>query len=217
MAASPTIRTDAGPYQGPPPPERLHVRFPRLASYLAALPEGIRSYPQCQARSGILQTFLDAGPQLDDGLDPFVAQLLLPPARGFIPEVCLNAAFLGVADATGMTDAQFCAWNRSANAQLFQGLIFRALMSVFSPMVLLERAPARWESFHGGSLLTVRKDGPKGAIGELSFPARLFTPLLLAGIAECYAAAFEHARGREVTVELAAHGPTAATFQARWS
>ncbi len=197
-------------------PARLRPRFPRLLEYLASLPGGLQAYPECQARSGILHTFLEAAPAMPDDLDPWVARLLRPPPRGFMSEVALSAAFLAIADAAGMSEAQYCAWSHAANARLFDGLIYRALMSLFSPMVLLERAPSRWEAFHTGTRLSVKQDGPACGVGELSFPERLFTPLLLRGFAESFAAAFENARGRDVTVELGAHAPTSAVFVARW-
>jgi len=214
--AAPTSLPIVAPGTAAPPDPRLAARCPRLTEYLASVPGGLDAYPECQARSGILQTFLEAGPALDGELDPFVARLLAPPARGFIPEVVLNAGFLAVGDLAGMSEAGYVAWHRAANARLFQGLIFRALMSVFSPMVLLERAPSRWESFHAGTRLTVKKDGAQAAVAELTFPPRLYTELHLRGIAESFVAALEHARGREVVAELGAHAPTSAVFVARW-
>ena len=121
------------------------------------------------------------------------------------------------ADRDYQSDAQFLTWNRGANVQLFRGLVFRALMSIFSPMILLERAQARWEAFHVGTQLLVRDAGPGCAIGELTFPTNLYNGLLLRAVAECYTAAFEHARGHDVEVTLVAHGPSAARFEARWT
>lgn len=216
MAGPSSAPTDATTWDGPEAPEHLRARYPRMTEYLSQVPGGIRAYPQCQARSAILQTFLDVGPKLEEPLDPFVARLLKLPPRGFIPEVVQGAAFLAVADAARMDEAQFMAWNRDGNRGLFTGLLFRALMALFSPMVLLERAPARWGAFHPGSRLEVTPDGAGGARGVLTFPERLLTRLLLVGIAECFAVGFEQARGRDVTVKLDEHGPTSATFLARW-
>lgn len=215
--ASPALSIDPTPYDGPPVPEGLEVRYPRMVDYLSQQPGGIQAHPECQARSAILQIFLEAAAPPPEPHDPFVARLLAPPARGFIPEVVMNAAFLALADAAGMSDAQFCAWSRAANRTLFAGLLFRALMGFFSPMVLLQRAPARWDAFHTGTRLTVESAGATAAAGALIYPANLYTPLLLAGLAECFAAGFEHARGRNVRVELLESAPGKASFSARWT
>jgi hypothetical protein len=197
-------------------PTWLRPRYPRLVDYLSGLPDGLRSHPECRSRSGILQVFLDAAPRLAEDQPPFIEALLRPSRLAWISEVTLNAALLAIADVGWMTDAQLLEWNRATNRALFRGLVYRALMALFSPQLLLERAPARWESFHQGTRLTVTSAGPGAATGELAFPARLYTPLLLRVYAEAFAAGFEHARGRDVTVELEGWSDTSGRFRARW-
>jgi hypothetical protein len=217
-ATATAIRIDALPFAGPDAPAWIRPRYPRLMDYLAGLPAGIHSYPECQSRSGILQTFLEAAPRMNEEPDAFVAELLRPATRGWVSEVALNAALLAIADATWMTDAQFLEWNRATNRALYKGLVYRALMAIFSPAQLLDRAGARWESFHRGTRLMVmnEKATATSAPGELTFPPRLFTPLLLGVYGEAFAAGFEHARGRDVTVELEAWSDTSGRFRARW-
>lgn len=216
MPPAPAARFDAAPFEGPPPPASLRPRFARMMDYLEALPAGIHSYPQCQARAGILQTFLDAMPPQAATLDPWVAGLMRPTPRAFVPEVVLHASIFAVADAAGLSEAQLLEWNRATNRALYGGLLYRALMAIFSPMQLLERAPKRWENFHQGTKLTVKSAGPREAVGTLTFPERLFTRLTLQVYAGAFAAALEHARGRDVTVELGAATSTSAEFVARW-
>jgi hypothetical protein len=184
--------------------------------YLAALPAGLQSYPECLARSGILQTFLDARPPATAEVEPWIAALLRPSPRPYVPEAVLNAALLAMGDAAGLTDVQYLEWNRATNRQLYRGLLYRALMAIFSPTMLLERAPARWESFHLGTKLSVEVRGANEAFATLTFPTNLFGPLLLQGYATAYAAALEHARGRDARVELGVATSTSARFVARW-
>lgn len=208
------IRTEVTPYQGPPAPDHLRERFPRMLEYLDSLPAGLHSYPQCQARAAILQTFVEVGPKLGADADPFIARLLLPPPRGFVTEVVQNAGFLAIADGAGMTERQYLDFCHAGNRALFTGLLYRALMSLFSPATLLERAPARWESFHPGTRLTISGDGP--SVARLTFPPYLYSPLLLRGVGQAFAVAVEMARGREASVELTAYEATEGTFLATW-
>ncbi len=215
MATFPA-RFDFAPFEGQPPPASLRPRFQRMMDYLDALPDGVYSYPECQARSGILQTFLESRPPPVGEQDPWVVALLGPTTRSYIPEVISNAGLLAIGDAAGLTDAQWLAWNHEANRALFRGLLYRALMAIFSPMMLLERAPARWESFHVGTELTIEKGGGTDATVRLKFPANLHLPLHLEAYGRAFAAAMEHARGRDVTVQLLATTPTSAEYLARW-
>jgi hypothetical protein len=89
-------------------------------------------------------------------------------------------------------------------------------MAIFSPAQLLERAPHRWEAFHRGTTLRVKVAGPNEAGVTLSFPPRLFTPLLLQTYAGAFAAALEHARAHVATVELVSSTGTSAEFVSRW-
>lgn len=216
MATAPVARSEVASFDGPPPPASLRSRFPRVVGYLEALPAGVHSYPECVARSGILQTFLDARPPATGDVDPWIAALLRPSPLRYVPEAVLNAALLAMGDAAGLTDAQYLDWNRATNRQLYRGLLYRALMAIFSPAMLLERAPARWESFHVGTKLAVEVRGAKEAAAVLTFPAQLFGPLLLQGYATAFAAALEHARGHDARVELGVATPTSARFVARW-
>jgi hypothetical protein len=205
---------------GEPPelatPAWMGSRFVRVQDYLEALPSGLASYPGCQARAGLAQTFVAAAPRGREHLDPVVAELGRAPVRGWVPEVGFLATLLAVGDAAGMTDAQLLAWNRETNRALYRGIFLRALMALFSPAALVERAPARWSALHQGTSLSVNLDGPGRAIGVLAFPPRLYTPLLLQVYAGAFAAGFEHARGRDVTVELAEAREREARFLATW-
>ncbi|HYD40240.1 MAG TPA: DUF2378 family protein [Anaeromyxobacter sp.] len=216
MASAPVARSDAAPFEGPPPPASLRPRFARTMDYLEALPDGIHSYPHCQARAGILQTFVEAMPAPVPPVDPWVTALLRPSPRAYVPEVVLQASLFAMGDAAGLNDAQFLEWNRATNRRLYGGLLYRALMAIFSPMQLLERAPKRWENFHQGTTLTVRSTGSHEATATLVFPERLFTRLSLRVYAGAFAAALEHARARDVTVELGTTGTASAEFVARW-
>ncbi len=216
MARASAAGSDVATFEGALPSPADRARFARTMAYLDALPDGIDSYPHCRGRSGVLATFRGGIPPFAGGPHPFLEALLRPSPRPYVREVVLNAALLAIADQAGMTDGQFVAWDRATMSEVYRGLFFRALMAIFSPAKLLERAPARWEAFHQGTTLGVRRAGPNEALVALTFPRRLFTPLLLQTYAGAFAAALVHARAPWADVELASSTETAAEFVARW-
>jgi hypothetical protein len=159
-------------------PLGLRSRHPRLVDYLADLPAGILSYPECQAHAGLLGAVLAAMPrhEVEPRPDPFVAALLQPSRSTWIPEVRFHAALLAIADGESMSDAGFLTWVRAGNAAAYRGLVYRALMAMISPAQLLERAASRWDAFHRGSRLSVTSLGAGEVRVQLSFPPRSFTP-----------------------------------------
>jgi hypothetical protein len=194
----------------------LGPRWRRLAGYLDGLPEGLVSYPSCQARRGVVEAVLTAGPPVPRDAPPGVKELLTPPTGAWIPEVAFQAGLLAMADAAGWSDDDLLAWHRSLNRSLFKGPVYRALMAFFSPLLLLEKGANRWNAFHQGSSLAVTTEGKRAALATLTFPPGLFTPLLLRVYAGAFAAALEHARAEEVAVEVAEAGETWGRFRARW-
>ena len=216
MPKGSAVQLDLRPFDDPEASESLRARYPRLMEYLGALPAGIHSYPECQSRAGLLGSVLARESRREAAPEPFVEALLRPATTPWVPEVRFNAALLAIADAESMSDAQHLRWARATNGQLYHGLLYRALMAMFSPAVLLERAASRWDSFHRGSRLEVTGTHAGEARAVLTFPARLYTRLLLGGCGEAFAAAFEHSRGRDVTVELLEATEISGLFRCRW-
>ncbi|MGC3996111.1 MAG: hypothetical protein QM767_00650 [Anaeromyxobacter sp.] len=192
------------------------VACPRLEAYLAALPAGLASHPSCVVRAGVVEAVLATAPPNLPVPAGMPGELLAVPDRPWIPEVVLQGALLVIADAAQMSDDAVRSWSRETHRQLYRGLAYRALMAFFSPHALLERAETRWNSFHQGSTLRVRREGAEAGVGELSFPAGLYTPLHLMVIAEAFAAALEHSRAVGTTVTLGQVTATSAEFVARW-
>ncbi len=195
----------------------LGKRYRRVQGYLAGLPAGLGSYPDCRARRGVVDTVVSAAPRFDAGASPqLVLDLLAPPLAPWVPEVAFGAAILAMADRAGWTDDEVLEWHRSLNRHLFRGPIYRAVMAFFSPQFLLERGASRWATFHTGTTLEVAATGPRGAVARLEFPPGLFDELLLRVYAEAMGAALENARAGKVTIQLGEVGERHGTYQASW-
>ncbi|HET6439690.1 MAG TPA: hypothetical protein VFG59_16610 [Anaeromyxobacter sp.] len=196
--------------------DSLGPRYARLVSYLGNLPAGLASYPECRARRGVVDAVFSVQPRFEEPPPPLVGGLLTIPRAPWIPEVHFQAGILAMADRAGWSESETLAWHRSLNRNLFRGPVFRAVMAFLSPLHLLERGAARWNTFHDGTSLSARAAGPRAADAVLSFPARLFELLHLRVYGEAFAAALEHARAGRVVVELVDVGGTSARYLARW-
>jgi hypothetical protein len=133
-------------------------------------------------------------------------------------EVELQATVLAPADLRRLDDQAFLGWNHQVNLGIYRNPSYRAVMAFMSPRTLLERGAARWDAFHRGTTLTVRRgEGVAAAEADLRFPAHLITPLLLRGYADAFRAALVHSRAPDALVELRQADETSALFVARWS
>lgn len=194
----------------------LGSRYVRVQEYLAGLPAGLGSYPECRARHGLVETVVSAAPRFDVGAPPLVLDLLSSPRTPWVPEVVFGATMLAMADRAGWTDAELLEWHRSLNRHLFRGPIYRALMAFFSPQFLLERGASRWATFHSGTTLEVAAAGQRGAAARLEFPPGLFSRLLLQVYGEALGAALENARAGRVSIRLSEAGERFGTYLASW-
>jgi hypothetical protein len=194
----------------------LGPTYRRVQDYLAGLPRGLSSYPECKARQGVMETIVSSAPRFTAGAPPLVTDLLSSPLTPWVPEVVLVAGILAMADRARWTDAELLEWHRSLNRHMFRGPVYRAVMAFFSPRFLLERGAGRWATFHAGSTLEVAAAGERGAVARLEFPPNLFNRLLLQVFGEALAAALENARAGKVVIQLNEATEKSGTYLASW-
>jgi hypothetical protein len=196
-------------------------RFPRMAAYLDALPKGIDSYPDAQAKGSIFRTLLTSRPLALAGLpqtslpEPIAALAReLPLPNEWIPEVWLMCVSLGIADAYELEDEEYLSWVYETNRDLFRGA-YRLLMSLASPELLLRGATLRWMYFHRGTELLTEPAGPGQGNLILSFPHRLFAGLALRHFTAVFGAPLKLCVAHAL-VELERVGDEQAVFRCRW-
>ncbi|MGC4115104.1 MAG: hypothetical protein QM765_10955 [Myxococcales bacterium] len=197
-------------------------RFPRAAQYLATLPQGLASYPMCEARGSLVRSLLSDLPlaAAKDGLPgEILAMVATPPSNSsWISEAKLGLLNLAAADFHGLSDAAFLDRKYQQNRALLGGLVYRALMSVTSPKMLAEVAAFRFPLVHRGGTAMVVSGHTEGSVElRVTYPARLYTRLLAELIGRAFEAALHHSAPKEGRVTLTSFGETEAVFGCRWT
>ncbi|MGI5860558.1 MAG: hypothetical protein ACOX6T_00710 [Myxococcales bacterium] len=195
--------------------------FPRVAAYIAQLPDGLASYPQCQIKGALFRSALSylPLPEVEPGALPDeVLKLVREPPRqsDWIPEVAAMAYNVAYADARKLSDAEFLDVMLEANRRSFAGPIYKILLGLASPYLLVAAGGARWGTMHRGSTLTIEKSDSHECDGRLAFPPRLFTELMLLDFSRAMQAALEASRAKEATVTLTDWGEEFGFYVARW-
>lgn len=197
--------------------------YPSVESYLAELPRGLGSYPQCVAKASVLGDALESRPLHPPAgaLPPEILTLVRdpPPVSSWVPETHSNAVLLAILDEHfgAHETAQFDDWVYVRNRRLFRRPLYRILFAVVSPERLLVGAERRWEAFHKGTKLSVRVTDESSATMELHSPPHLFPATAARGIVQAVRAALEAAGAKEVQVELVRRAPTRLDYAARWA
>jgi hypothetical protein len=128
----------------------------------------------------------------------------------------------------GLTEAGFCAAydfgftsaaeaaaaNVRTNLRLFELPMYRALMIVMTPSLLLRAASVRWSAFQRGSTLTVRDRTMQSALAVLEFPPHLFIPENPMGIGGSLEASLIAAGRKNVSVVVHDATPTSIVYRA---
>jgi hypothetical protein len=193
--------------------------FPRTAAYLAALPGGLDAYPHCRVRTAVTREITDQFPKVLDGpgIDPAIVELL----RGSIqrqewmPEAHGMLFRLLVRDVSFQTDADYHRWYYEIAGKIFAKPLYRVLMYVVSPTLVMLGAQKRWAAFREGTTLSAKIDRNVGEI-ELKFPEKLYTELILVGFGEAFRASVVAARARNAKVELIEVAAERARWKASW-
>jgi len=194
---------------------------PSVEAYLASLPRGLASYPECQHKGEPLGVWLQRSPTRDVArlVPPQVAALLDGDraALSWVPEVHTNVLYLAMRQAHFADDAAFLAHARECNRAVLETPMNRLILWAAAPRSILRGAGLRWASLHRGSSMEVRVLRDSSAEMVLTFPRGLYPELVLRGNATGFAAALENAGARDVEVHLRAVEPTRAIFTGRWS
>lgn len=194
-------------------------RFPRLAEYVRALPEGLASYPDCRAKGSLVCTALDGHDvsHLGDGLPPAVVEMLHdPPLAGlWIPAPMSDAIFYVLVDSYHPSEDAVLEWTYERTMKAAQSKMYRAFTRVAGPSALLRMAAAAHGLFQKGTDLEAKRT-PQGVELLLTHPPHLHGGLNHLSNVGMFRALLEITRAREGHAEMLESHPTEARYLVSW-
>lgn len=135
-------------------------------------------------KGSVVRTFLAGAPQLRNLPEPLrVLVSEKPLATSWVPEVHANALYLALADQHLPRESDFIAYCARRNADLLRSPMYRALLVIGSPAVMLQTMRVAWPLFHkGGVTLAFVEKAPGQARLRMGFPPYVVPELIARGI-----------------------------------
>ncbi len=202
----------------------LARHFPLTAAYLAQLPDGASSYPECVSKGAIIRRRLQRlSGDWPRGLLPSAIEDLLanaPASSAWLPSVHQHAATFAYGDVMFDDDAggaQLLESLRADNQRLLTSRLYRIMFALGNPTRVLRNAEKRWRAFHRGTKLRVIDARPASATLRLEYPAHLYHPITLRGLANAYEVVLAAAGATTAKLEVHVESPTAALVTGGWT
>lgn len=196
------------------------ARFPLLAAYAARLPRGLGSYETSQTKASVYLEALADKPfsaELRDALPDSLRDLVLQPrlVSTWVRTTDVQGLFLAICDAHRLGENEFEVWSYAVQRRLYRSPLYRGLMVLASPTMLLTGTRVRWSSIHRGSEIEVTSSGREATIALLS-PPNLYAPRNLLGFASGFRAVLDLSNAQRVSVKLTSCKPARSEFQITW-
>ncbi len=196
--------------------------LPNLTRYLARLPAGLDSYPEARGKASLYRSMLDErllekarSCPLPSPLDQMVAAP--HPVSSWIPEVHSNAMLLAIRDLADTDEQSFDAYSYARLRDLFAGPLYRVLLQLASPSLLIRAAAYRWDSFHRGSAFTLEDWSAHGAQIRIDYPRHLWNAQLGSGLRVGLQVILDISGARDCTLQVRDCTPETMRIVGRWS
>lgn len=201
------------------PPTFDRQRFASLAAYLDRLPQGLDSYPECQAKCSLLLSAIEDF-RLEralSSLPPELADLVQhpPPRVEWISQVQFRCVLRVIHDECFKSTADFLAWSYEAQRRMLGGPLYRILFSLIGPERLLKNVQSRWTHFHRNLPLQVQL-GEQHVDGSFRFPAHMYDRIDLEATLLGMRAALELSGAHGVTTSVVEVRETLAHGRLTW-
>ncbi len=199
-------------------PEYAHLQ--RTRAYVASLPQGLASYPECRSKASIWRNIrrgTETGPLLGrvpPELTVFSAEGLLDTT--WISAVESFASHLALRDALFPSDAAMVDHFRMLDRQLLSGPLYRMLFAVATPMRVVHAADRRFKAMFEGITLSAHQEDDCRVSLSLRYPPQLLPPLVGCLYLVAFEVAVELAGAKAVKSRVSSHGDTAANYELTW-
>lgn len=197
-----------------------YEHLPRTRAYVASLPQGLASYPECRSKMSIWKNILQwtdtsaLSGNVPPELTVFAAENLLDAA--WMPAAESFACHLVLRDALFPTDAALAEHFRMLDRKLLSGRLYQMLFALTSPERIVHAADRRFRAMFEGITLDARREGPGHVEIALRYPPRLLPPLVGRLYLVAFEVAVELAGAKEVRSRVLDHGETTARHELTW-
>lgn len=193
-----------------------------LSKYLAALPRGLESHPECLVKGTVARSFL-LGAVPEAALDrvdlpgPIAAVIRSPPPNSvWISEVHFFGALLAVRDLLGLEEAAWKQWFKERNQRALTNPVLRLVMNATSPEMLLSLSGVYWGVTHRGSKLSVVEKTGGSATVVLDHPHNLVNADVGGFLTMALTVPLLLTRAKSPAIALTSNTPTRSTFAGTW-
>lgn len=193
--------------------------LPHMSAYLARLPHGLDSFPEAKAKASLYRSTIDATMVPDlSVLPPVLARLLETPApvSSWINEVHSHALILAARDLRFDSDAAFVDFAYARQKDLFAGRLYRVMLALASPTILLRSGALRWTTFHRGSSFNVEEGSATGAVIRIDHPPGLWHGLLADALIAGLRAVLDLSGAQDVDMHVAKQDAESLWIRGTW-
>jgi hypothetical protein len=199
-------------------PEYEHLR--RTRAYVASLPRGLASYPECRSKASIwknIHRWTETG-KLVGHVPP---ELTVFSAEGLLDNTWISAAesfasHLALRDVLFPSDAAMVEHFRMLDRQLLSGPLYRMLFAVASPLRVVHAADRRFRAMFEGITLAVHQEDDCRVGLSLRYAPGLLPPLVGSLYLVAFEVAAELAGAKAVKSRVISHGDIAAKYELTW-
>lgn len=191
----------------------------RVQRYVDHLPQGLASFPSCEAKASVLLKVKEYAARPLSGLPRPLQDLFdrPPPPSSWVSQCQTLALIVAMVEARGLPRAEESLWIRSAATHLFSSRMYQVLMRAATPGMVFRSANLRWSAFfRGTSLSSVVLT--KQATVSLHAPEGLFNEDLAGIFVDVIHAAVNYTRDESAAavITLAQHDRSTTRYQGSW-
>jgi uncharacterized protein (TIGR02265 family) len=194
------------------------ARFPSLSAYVAALPAGLASYPECVTKGALVRSILDEVDLSDVPLPTELAAMVRerPLLTAWVSAVHADAMFHVYCDLHARTDQAMLEWTYERSARVGRSQAYRHLLAVAGPRMLLRTSVRMHGLFQRGTEIELAILGEKQAELVLTHPPHLHSRLNQLSNVALLRAVVDVTGGKETACEMTAHDARTARYVVRW-